>query len=81
MHSQEQNNRLPFDFERATERELCSLQENHRWRGRRQEPPKETSPMRDTDGDVADERHRRRQNRLSSREFRGREMIEIERER
>ena len=71
MHSQEHNNRLPFDFERATERELCRLQENHRGRGRRQEPPKETSPMRDTEGDEIAFR----------RESFEREMIEIERER
>lgn len=80
MHVEEHNNRLPFDFERATEREPCRLQENHRGRGHRYEPPNATSPMRDTDGDVVDERHRRRRFAFRRESFQ-REMIEIERER
>ncbi|KAF3559869.1 hypothetical protein F2Q69_00014977 [Brassica cretica] len=56
MHSQEHNNRLPFDFKRATERELCRLEENHR----------ERSPRRGTGGDVTDERHRKRSRREES---------------
>ncbi|KAF3524135.1 hypothetical protein F2Q69_00050598 [Brassica cretica] len=81
MHSQEHNNRLPFDFKRDTERELCRLEENHRERGRREEPPEETSPMRDTEGDVVDERHRRRRRREESPKETSNRARERERER
>ena len=56
MHSQEHNNRLPFDFKKATERELRRLEENHR----------EWSPRSATGGDVANERHQRRRRREES---------------
>ena len=52
MHNKEHNNRLSFDFRRATERELRRLEENYRERRHRREPPMEMSLTRATEGDV-----------------------------
>lgn len=76
MHIQEHNNRLPFNFKRDTQRELRRVEEDHRERGRREESPETTPPMRDTEGYAAEKSHRRRR-RIA---FRRREL-ERERER
>ncbi|KAF2599674.1 hypothetical protein F2Q68_00009987 [Brassica cretica] len=43
------NNRLPFYFRRTTETELRRVEDNHRERSRRREPPTDTLPLEATE--------------------------------